>query len=84
MKFHERLQQMRNRRYGIKETEEAADPKTKGPNCRGCVSFEITWDFTFPYGCKAMGFKTRKIPSMEVYEASGIHCQMFQPKPTKK
>ncbi|MDP8243315.1 MAG: hypothetical protein P9L94_04480 [Candidatus Hinthialibacter antarcticus] len=84
MKFHERLKQTRKRRYGAKEGDEEEDPKPKGPNCHNCVSFEITWDFKFPYGCKAMGFKTRKIPTMEVYEASGFHCQKFQPKNKKK
>jgi len=29
----------------------------------------------------AMGFKSQKLPSIVVYESSGIDCQMFQAKP---
>ena len=83
MKFHERLEQARKRRYGSKDEKKDQEAKPSGPNCRNCISFEITWDFRFPYGCKAMGFKTRKVPSLEVFESSGIQCQMFQPKPKK-
>ncbi|MBI1388373.1 MAG: uracil-DNA glycosylase [bacterium] len=37
----------------------------------------MTWDRNFPYGCKAMGFKARTQPSIEVFNSSGIECQMF-------
>ncbi|HBL24486.1 MAG TPA: uracil-DNA glycosylase [Deltaproteobacteria bacterium] len=50
------------------------------PGCFSCIHFHITHDKGFPYGCKAMGFKSRLIPSREVLLSSGIECQMFAPK----
>jgi len=53
-------------------------------NCRKCKYFYITWDKRFPYGCKAMNFKSKKLPSMEVKLTSGISCTKFiAKKPTK-
>ena len=51
--------------------------KRKGPDCFECVHFHITWDKHFPYGCRAMGFKTRGMPSEEVLRASGEHCLRY-------
>jgi hypothetical protein len=49
-------------------------------DCRRCNFFYITWDKRFPYGCKAMGFKTALMPSMEVRQASGVGCLRFEPR----
>ncbi|MBP2665570.1 MAG: hypothetical protein H6Q76_550, partial [Firmicutes bacterium] len=40
-------------------------------SCHKCKHFYVTWDNSFPYGCKAMGFKGKIIPSMMVFQASG-------------
>jgi hypothetical protein len=37
-----------------------------------------------PYGCKAHGFKSKINPAVAVFEASGLICQLFSPKPDKK
>jgi hypothetical protein len=50
------------------------------PQCRNCKNFFITYEQAKPYGCKAMGFKSRRMPAMVVYETSGIVCQLFTPK----
>lgn len=47
------------------------------PVCHNCEHYYITWDQNFPYGCRAMGFKSRKRPSQDVYESSGMDCQLF-------
>ena len=49
-------------------------------NCFKCQYFYITHDGRFPYGCKAAGFKSRMMPSKEMYVNSGIECQVFQKK----
>ncbi|RLB21653.1 MAG: hypothetical protein DRG71_08065 [Deltaproteobacteria bacterium] len=36
--------------------------------------------FPHPYGCKAMGFKSSRIPSVLVEETSGISCQAYSRK----
>lgn len=49
-------------------------------DCKKCRYFYITWDNRFPYGCKAFGFKSFKLPSLEVVRSSGLLCQAFQRK----
>jgi hypothetical protein len=48
------------------------------PKCTRCRHYFITYDPRFPYGCRAMNFKSRATPCLEVEAASGIPCQMFQ------
>ncbi len=52
-------------------------------NCFKCKFYYITWEKSFPYGCKALGFKTKSNPSKVVYESSGNVCLAFQPKEKK-
>ena len=49
-------------------------------DCKKCAYFKITWEKDLPYGCKAFGFKSKKIPSLEVYCAAGKECLKFLPK----
>jgi hypothetical protein len=49
-------------------------------NCFSCSRFYITYDIDFPYGCRAAGFKSRLMPSKEMYIISGIECQLFTEK----
>ncbi|MBF0319087.1 MAG: uracil-DNA glycosylase [Nitrospirae bacterium] len=49
-------------------------------DCFKCRHFYVTWDRSFPYGCKSMGFKSKVMPSQEVFSASGSHCQSFHQK----
>lgn len=46
-------------------------------NCFKCKFYYTTWDPRFPRGCKFFGFKTIKMPSQSVYEASGKTCLNF-------
>ena len=52
------------------------------PQCINYQYFYITWDKSFPYGCKAMGFKSYKKPSLVVQESSGNYCLAFISKQT--
>lgn len=47
-------------------------------NCMKCVNFYVTWDKKFPNGCKAYGFKTKHVPSADVFLSSGLECQLFE------
>lgn len=49
-------------------------------DCFTCRHLYITWDKHFPYGCKALGFKSRHMPSRDVYTASGAGCLCFEQK----
>lgn len=52
-------------------------------SCQKCRYYQVTWDPNLPYGCTAHDFKSRKNPALVVYEASGLECQLFQPKPQR-
>lgn len=49
----------------------------KAPNCWQCRHFASSWDETKPYQCRLHGFKSRMIPSWEVWNADGRHCLGF-------
>ena len=51
-----------------------------GIRCPACCHYYITHDKAFPYGCRAMGFKSRSTPSLAVFSSSGMECQMFRKK----
>jgi hypothetical protein len=44
----------------------------------------VTWDKKFPYGCRAMGFKTLTMPSVRVFQMSGVECLQFTEKKFNK
>ena len=50
------------------------------PNCFQCIHYYITHDPQRPYGCRAMGFKSRINPARVVFLSSGLHCQLFSAK----
>jgi len=56
------------------------DDPGKAPDCWQCRYFAISWDPRNPYQCKMMGFKSRMIPSFEVFRADGNHCRGFMDK----
>jgi hypothetical protein len=49
-------------------------------NCNKCKYFYITWEKEFPYGCKAMGFKSKNMPNRVTREVSQRQCLSFEPK----
>ncbi|WP_240744818.1 uracil-DNA glycosylase [Desulforhopalus sp. IMCC35007] len=44
------------------------------------MHYFITYEPSNPYGCRAMGFKSRKNPARVVFESSGMECQLFKAK----
>lgn len=52
----------------------------KRVDCFKCKNFYVTWDQRFPKGCKAFNFKTNRLPSLEVFRASGEQCLRFEKK----
>ncbi len=49
-------------------------------DCFRCRHFYITWDRSFPRGCRVLEFRSRELPCLVVLNTSGIECQMFSPK----
>ncbi|MCL2059533.1 MAG: uracil-DNA glycosylase [Oscillospiraceae bacterium] len=53
-------------------------------NCQLCVNYYVTWDPSFPRGCRLYGFKTSAWPQTMVHEATGGKCQNFRRKIMRK
>lgn len=53
-------------------------------DCHRCVHYYVTWQKGHPHGCKAMGFKSNRMPSLVVFDNSGTRCLKYEPKPTMK
>jgi len=49
-------------------------------SCPNCRHYFITHEVAFPYGCRALAFKSRRLPSHEVLAASHAPCQAFTAK----
>jgi len=45
--------------------------------CLACRHFYITYEPSHPYGCRALGFKSKEMPHRVVYASSGMECQSF-------
>ena len=46
-------------------------------NCFSCEHYYITHETKFPYGCRAMGFKSVRMPSLDVFANSEMDCNLF-------
>ena len=48
-----------------------------GPDCMKCHYFAISWDPGKPYSCRLMGFRSRRLPALEVLSTDGTPCLGF-------
>lgn len=49
-------------------------------NCFFCKHFHITYEKKYPYGCQAIGFKSARMPAVDVFSNSGMDCALFDKK----
>ncbi len=68
----------------ISETRMTSMLDKKRIDCFTCRHFYITWDRDFRKGCRAMGFKCNEMPSIVVYQNSGVECLRYEPKLPRK
>ncbi|MDL2228969.1 hypothetical protein LJC14_01835 [Treponema sp. OttesenSCG-928-L16] len=54
------------------------DTRQRAPDCLKCVYFKVSWDPSFPRSCTVFGIKSRNLPSIEVFRATGYHCPSFK------
>lgn len=54
--------------------------KKESLNCIKCKNYYVTWDASFPRGCKLFGFKSKQMPSVLVQQATGAQCKNFDEK----
>jgi len=54
------------------------------PNCLKCRHYRVSWDPAFPRACGVFGMKSRRLPSIEVFRATGRHCPAFEENPRLK
>jgi hypothetical protein len=49
------------------------------PTCYRCIYYFVTWEVNFPHGCRAMGFKSRRLPMIDVRRImQGNECLAFE------
>jgi hypothetical protein len=58
----------------------SSDNASRSPTCLQCRHYYITWDAAFPYGCRALHFKSRRLPREDVLESSGQNCLFYHDK----
>lgn len=46
-------------------------------NCQKCIYFYVTWDPSYPKGCKLYGFKSMNLPYILVKQSTGLPCDKF-------
>ena len=47
-------------------------------DCHRCIFYYVTWNPSFPHGCRGMGFKSRRYPIDEVRDIMmGKDCLLF-------
>ncbi|MBN2658205.1 MAG: hypothetical protein JXR86_14190 [Spirochaetales bacterium] len=49
----------------------------RAPNCLQCEHYYVTWDLSFPRGCKMFGIKAVQFPAVEVKKNTGRDCPSF-------
>lgn len=60
------------------------DEETRHINCFSCEHFYLTREQRYPYGCSIIGFKSARMPSVDVYINSAISCGLFAQKERKQ
>ena len=68
------------------QEKKAGTTMSNGPrvNCYRCRFYYVTWEEARPNGCRALGFKSRQLPSIVVFRSSGEPCHYFKEKPRKR
>jgi len=56
----------------------------KAIDCHKCEHYYVTWENEFPYGCKAMGFKSKRLPCIDVRVSSYRACLLMEKKKKQK
>ena len=49
----------------------------RGPNCWQCRFFGVSHVPATPYVCRAMGFQSKNLPSLDVLRIDGQFCRAF-------
>ncbi|MFA5371983.1 MAG: hypothetical protein WC298_08435 [Sideroxydans sp.] len=55
----------------------------QSPKCNDCIHYYITYDANFRFGCRALDFKSQRLPMLDVFETSGQPCHFFRSKPRR-
>jgi hypothetical protein len=56
----------------------------KKADCTVCRHLFITYEARFPYACRKLGFKSQRLPHLEVLAASAEPCASFTSKIVQK
>jgi hypothetical protein len=53
-------------------------PGQAAPDCATCAHYFITHEAATPHGCRLLKLKSRRMPHLDVLEASGMPCLAYR------
>lgn len=56
----------------------------RAPDCRTCVFFSLVGDPAMPYACRQFEIKSARLPSYDVFLATGHHCPVYRKNPRQE
>jgi len=56
-------------------------PPRPHPDCLACRHYFVTYEPSFPHGCRAFAIRTKRLPADEVRLSSGRDCLAFERRP---
>ena len=56
--------------------------ETRDPDCLRCQNYFVTYEATWPHGCRVFEFKSKTLPAHVVRRSSGEACAAFAARPT--
>jgi len=65
---------------GLRNNPLPEGPRAEEIRCSDCAHYYITYNPDFPYGCRAVGFKSKVLPDRAVAAHSKLPCQFFTAK----
>ena len=51
------------------------------PDCLRCKNYFVTYEASWPHGCRVFEFKSKQLPAGLVRESSGRPCKAFAARP---
>jgi len=70
--------------HKVKKKPHLEGPPTEKVRCSDCAHYFITYNPTFPHGCRAVGFKSKVLPDRAVAAHSELPCQFFTAKARRR
>lgn len=71
------------RLFDIRDTD-GQSPSGQRIDCMKCKHYYVTWEPSFPRGCRLFQFKSKQLPCDVVFSSTGQPCQQFEKRKAHK